>query len=72
MRPRSTLCAYSTHWHLSPTRSQSQSALSALQPIPGYLSSNLPSRSAQQLTQLPLTEVSTLLDQKIPGNHPWH
>jgi hypothetical protein len=69
---RSTLCPYSTPWHLQPTRPQSQSAPSALQPTPGPISSNLPSRFAQPLTQFRLTEVSTVIDQKIPGNHTWH
>jgi hypothetical protein len=42
----------------------------ATNPRPHLIQS--PELFAQQLTQLPLTEVSTLLDQKIPGNHAWH
>jgi hypothetical protein len=34
--------------------------------------SQFPSQIIKTPTQLPLTEVSTLLDQKISGNHLWH
>src|ERR1700730_4870089 len=63
--PRSTLCPSSTNWQFEPSRSQSQSAPSALQLIPRPNSSNTPRHSAR-LTQQPLTEVSSLLDQKTP------
>src|SRR5271155_488597 len=75
--PRSTLQPSSTLvWHFQPIRSQSKGAANAppvsARAIPAKLHTNLPSQPAQYLTQLPLTEVSTLLDQKIPGNHAWH
>jgi len=60
---RSTLCPSSTlDWHLPPTRSQSKGAANAPPASVRSIPQKLPSQSAMQSTQLPLTEVSTLLD----------
>jgi hypothetical protein len=59
-----SLPIFDTNWHFPPFRSQFESAVIALSVTVRSRSTN-PSRishSAQHSTQLPLTEVSTLLD----------
>jgi hypothetical protein len=61
--PRSTLQPSSTLvWQFQPIRSQSKGADNAPPASARAIPSNLPSQPAKQTTQLPLTEVSTLID----------